>query len=74
MKAYLITTGSIFGLLALAHVARTIAEWSRLATDPWFAVVGPGIGVVAAALSVWAWRLLARRARGAGPSTVPTGA
>jgi hypothetical protein len=62
MKAYLITTGAIFTLLALAHLARTIAEWSRLASDPWFILEGPGIGVVAAALSVWAWRLLRRPA------------
>lgn len=58
MKAYLITTGTLFGLLALAHVLRTIGEWSRLTTDPAFLVEGPVIGLVAAALSFWAWRLL----------------
>jgi hypothetical protein len=58
MKAYLTTTGILFALLALAHLLRTIAEWPRLATDPWFILVGPGIGVAAAALSFWAWRLL----------------
>ena len=69
MKAYLVITGSLFGLLALAHVARTIAEWSRLGVDPWFALQGPGIGVIAAALSFWAWRLLwSRRTRGANPA------
>jgi hypothetical protein len=58
MKAYLITTGTLFGVLALAHLMRTIAEWHRLAADPWFIVEGPGIGAVAAFLSVWAWRLV----------------
>lgn len=58
MKSYLITTGALFALLALAHLARTIAEWSRLGTDPWFFLEGPGIGVVAGALCFWAWRLL----------------
>ena len=58
MKAYLLTTGVLFGLLAIAHLLRTIVEWSRLAADPWFVVQGPGIGVVAAALCFWAWRLL----------------
>ncbi len=58
MKAYLITTGLLFGLLAVAHLVLTIAEWSRLATEPWRIVQGPGIGIVAAALSFWAWRLL----------------
>jgi hypothetical protein len=60
MKTYLITTGALFGLLALAHVLRTIAESARLASDPLFLVEGPGIGLVAAALSIWAWRLLRR--------------
>jgi hypothetical protein len=58
MKAYLFTTGAIFALLAVAHVFRTIAEWSRVAADPWFILEGPGIGLLAAALCVWAWRLL----------------
>ena len=57
MKPYLITTGSIFALLAVAHLVRTMAERSRLATDPWFIVEGPGIGVLAAAIAIWAWRL-----------------
>jgi ABC-type cobalamin transport system permease subunit len=60
MKAYLITTGTLFGILAVAHVARTVAESRRLTTDAGFLLEGPGIGIVAAALSVWAWRLLRR--------------
>ena len=63
MKAYLVTTGSIFGLIALAHLARTVAESRRLASDAWFYLEGPGLGLVAAALSLWAWRLLWRAAR-----------
>jgi len=58
VKLYLMTTGILFALLALAHVLRTIAEWQRLAADPGFIVEGPGIGLVAAALCFWAWRLL----------------
>jgi hypothetical protein len=49
--------------MALAHLARTIAESHRLAADPWFYLEGPGLGLVAAALSLWAWRLLWRGAR-----------
>ena len=63
MKAYLITTGTLFALIALAHLARTIAERTRLVAEPWFYLEGPGLGVVAAALSVWAWRLLWVRGR-----------
>ena len=62
MKSYLITTGTLFGLLAVAHLLRTIAERGRL-VDAWFVVEGPGIGVVSGALCVWAFRLLRRSTR-----------
>jgi hypothetical protein len=57
MRAYLLTTGALFAVLALAHLARTIAESARL-TDPGFIIEGPGIGIIAAAIAIWAWRLL----------------
>ena len=44
MKPYLATTATLFTLLALAHFARTIAEPSRLVSDPWFWLEGPGAG------------------------------
>jgi H+/Cl- antiporter ClcA len=58
MKKYLLTSGLIFGLLAIAHLAQTILEWRRLFSDPWFVLQGPGIGLIAGALGLWAWRLL----------------
>jgi hypothetical protein len=58
MRPYLITTGLLFALAAAAHIVRTIAEFSRLTTDAGFILEGPGLGVFAAALAVWAWRLL----------------
>ena len=60
MKAYLATTAALFTLVAFAHLARTIAELSRLATDPWFWLEGPGLGVLAGALGVWGWRSFRR--------------
>ena len=54
MKAYVITTGAVSGLLTLAHIWRVFAEEPRLATDPLFVL----ITVAAAALCFWAWRLL----------------
>ena len=54
MKAYLITTGTVFALITLAHLARFISEGSRLAKEPVFVV----LTFLAAALSWWAWRLL----------------
>ena len=59
MRAYLLTTGALFGLLAVAHVWRVIAEWPRLMTDSG-EIVEAAIGVVAAALCLWAWRLSRR--------------
>jgi len=53
MKAYLATSGTIFGLIALAHVLRVAAEGTRLLTEGWFVA----LTLVAAALSAWAWRL-----------------
>jgi hypothetical protein len=63
MKAYLISTGTIFGLLAAMHIWRAIDERSQLASNPvqWVAMVA--LGMVAASLAVWAFRLL-RPARG----------
>ncbi len=54
MKAYVMTTGIIFGLLTLAHVWRVVVEGPHLATDPFYIL----ITVAAAALCLWAWRLL----------------
>jgi hypothetical protein len=59
MKAYLIITGTVFGLIVLAHIWRVLAEDRHLATDPLFVL----LTILAAALSLWAWRLLGRSAR-----------
>jgi hypothetical protein len=59
MKAYLITTGTVFGLITLAHIWRVLAEGSHLATEPFFLL----LTAAAAALSFWAWRLLKRLSR-----------
>jgi len=32
MKAYLVTTGTIFGLIAVLHLLHSIEEWPLLAT------------------------------------------
>ena len=56
MKAYLITTGTVFALITLAHFWRISLEGSQLAKDPLFVV----LTVATADLSIWAWRLLKR--------------
>lgn len=55
MRAYVITSGSIFGLIVVAHILRAIAEgFSHVARDPFFMA----FTVIAAALTAWAVRVL----------------
>ena len=59
MRTYVITTGVVFGLLAVVHIWRAIEEGPHLATDPWYVL----ITVAAGALSLWAWRVLRSSSR-----------
>lgn len=59
MRAYVMTTGAVFGLLTLVHLWRVMEEGPRLVRDPWFVL----FTLVAGALCVWAWRLLRLPAR-----------
>jgi uncharacterized membrane protein len=59
MKAYIITTGIIFGLITVAHIMRFVMEGSRLATEPVFIL----LTLLSAALCVWAWQVLRRLSR-----------
>ena len=58
MKAYLLVTGTLFGLIAIAHFLKSIAQRDQLATAPGSFLAMAALGVLAAALSVWAWCLL----------------
>lgn len=53
MKSYIITTGVLFVLLVVAHIARIVGEGWYLARDPFFVTAT----VVAGGLAGWAWRL-----------------
>jgi len=59
MKAYVITTGAAFGLLAVAHIARMFQEGAHLITQPVFLVTTVG----SLGMCTWAMILL-RRLRG----------
>jgi hypothetical protein len=63
MKAYLIITGTIFGLMAALHVWRAIDERHAMTTDPAYFFGMVAMGALAATLSVWAWCLVLRRTR-----------
>jgi hypothetical protein len=55
MKAYVITTGAVFGLLTVLHIWRATLE-RNLATEPWFIL----ITIASTALCLWAVVLLRR--------------
>ena len=57
MRAYLVTTGLIFALIVIAHIARMMGESAQLARDP----VYLAITLLAAGLTVWAGLLLRRQ-------------
>ncbi len=59
MKAYVMTTGVVFGLIVVGHVARLVAEGPRLVTDPLFIL----LTVLATALCGWAWNLVRQMPR-----------
>jgi Co/Zn/Cd efflux system component len=59
MKAFLLTTGTVFALLTVAHVWRIVFESRALASEPWFMLTT----VLSAALSVWAFVLARRTAK-----------
>jgi hypothetical protein len=54
MRAYVITSGIVFGLVVLAHIARAAAEGPSLLKSPIYIVST----LAAIALSLWAWSLL----------------
>jgi hypothetical protein len=54
MKAYVMTTGAVFGLLTLVHLWRIVAEGLHLATElPYILITA-----AAAGLCLWACWLL----------------
>ena len=59
MKAYLIVTGTIFGLVGVAHLLRLFVEGHAF-SDPWFLGHNLSLFVVGGGLAAWAARLLVR--------------
>lgn len=55
MKAYIITSGAIFALITIAHIAH-IAMETHVLREPFFLV----LTLLAAALSIWAFVVLRR--------------
>jgi len=64
MRAYLLISGMLFGVVALAHALRVIQQWpveiAGWALPMWVSVVG---FVVTGALSFWALRAASQAKR-----------
>jgi hypothetical protein len=56
MKAYIITTGIVFALITIAHIARMATESTHVLREPIFLA----LTLLAAGLSVWAFVVLRR--------------
>ena len=56
MKAYIITSGLIFLLITVAHIARLATETTHVLREPIFLL----LTILAAALSIWAFMVLRR--------------
>lgn len=59
MKAYVATTGAVFGLVVVLHVWRMVEEGAHLMGEPGFVL----FTLAAAALCLWAVGLLRRSTR-----------
>jgi hypothetical protein len=49
-------TGTLFGVLVIAHVLRVVQEGPALAKEPWYIL----ITLASASLCIWAWLLVFR--------------
>jgi hypothetical protein len=51
LKAYVMTTGTVFGLIVVAHIWRAVAEGLSIAENPLYIL----LTAAAAALALWAY-------------------
>ena len=63
MKAYLSTTGAIFGIMAVLHIWRAAAEWPHEMPGAGFLTLMAALIVIPAALALWAFLLLQKTPR-----------
>ena len=59
MRAYIATTGALFGVVTIAHILRMMTERPHLAQEAWYVA----LTAISAALCVWAFLLLKKSKR-----------
>ena len=63
MKAYLLTTGTIFGVITVLHIWKVAAEWPHGALRVGFLALMAALILIPAALALWAVLLLQKTPR-----------
>jgi hypothetical protein len=63
MKAYLSTTGGLFGIIAVTHIWRAVEEWPHGAPGAKFLLMMAALILIPAALALWALLLLQETTR-----------
>ena len=60
MRAYLVTTATLAAVIVVLHIARLFGEWADITSDAGKLATITVTTLVAAALVIWAIRLLRR--------------
>ena len=61
MKAYLISTGVLFVLMAAAHLFIVVKNYGDGDPDPWHVLAPAVVLLIAAAFSLWSFMLIRRK-------------
>jgi hypothetical protein len=61
MKAYLLTSGSIFGIIGTLHLSNIVLRWSQMTADGQFAAENLILTSIAGGLAFWAFTLVRSR-------------
>ena len=57
MKAYLLTSGSIFGIIGTLHLSHIVLRWHQMISDGQFAAENLVLTAIAGSLAFWAFKL-----------------
>jgi hypothetical protein len=60
MTAYLLTSGTIFAVMAAMHMLITVEYWRQASAGTWDVLAPAAIFAISTALAVWAFRLTRR--------------
>jgi len=58
MKAYVVVTGTLFGLMGIGHLLRLFVEAHPL--EPWFLGINLALSLAGAGFAIWAVQILRR--------------